>query len=200
MKSKVFSKIFWGSLALFLILAPLLMTQQAAQASSEDAPLFYDELSKLGQWVNLEPYGDVWFPTGVEEGWKPYVNGRWTPSEQGLVFESEEPFAWAAYHYGNWVITDEYGWVWCPGRTWYPNTCTFRTSDKYAGWAPIPPPEVTPATSIYTPGEDAPIAPVPVGPGESAAPPKLPAQAIPNRRPSLLNLPWTTCRLKMCQP
>ena len=83
----------------------------------------------------------------VEESFRPYVDGRWNLTEQGFMFETTEPWAWATYHYGNWMPTEGYGWVWVPGRTWYPSTVEWRTSPEdapvdtsYVGWAPIPPP------------------------------------------------------------
>ena len=106
-------------------------------------------------------------PAEVGEDWRPYTDGRWIPTKQGYVFESQEPWGWATYHYGNWMPTAGYGWVWVPGRTWYPSTVEWRTSRKnvpvnasYVGWAPIPPPDYVPipayAPSTYgTPGADA---------------------------------------------
>jgi hypothetical protein len=130
---------------------------QPAQAGSEDVAMFYDELSQHGQWVDYEKYGPVWTPSQVGENWRPYTDGRWVPSREGYVFETREPWGWATYHYGNWMPTDHYGWVWVPGRTWYPSTVTWRTSPEgaateaaYVGWAPIPPPNYVP-TSAYAP-------------------------------------------------
>jgi hypothetical protein len=150
MKLKHFLTVFLALLAL------LSLNHQPAQATAEDAALFYEELSQYGNWVDYQDYGPVWYPTKVEEGWRPYVNGRFTPSEQGWVFETDEPFGWAVYHYGNWMPSEEYGWLWVPGRTWYPNTVAWRSSDDYIGWACIPPPKYKPATSIYMPGEELP--------------------------------------------
>jgi hypothetical protein len=129
---------------------------QPVLASSEDVALFYEELSQHGQWVEFENYGPVWHPTQVEEDWRPYTNGRWVPTEDGHVFETQEPWGWATYHYGNWMPTEAYGWVWVPGRTWYPNTVTWRTSPEdeavdasYIGWAPIPPANYVPPPGYY---------------------------------------------------
>jgi hypothetical protein len=124
---------------------------QPAQAGTEDTAMFYDDLAQYGEWVDYENYGPVWHPTQVESDWRPYVNGRWTPTEQGQVFETQEPWGWATYHYGNWMPTTSYGWVWVPGRTWYPSTVTWRASpettpvdDSYVAWAPVPPPNYVP--------------------------------------------------------
>jgi hypothetical protein len=129
----------------------------AAGAASEDVAMFYDDLSQYGQWVEVEKYGPVWQPNQVAEDWRPYTNGRWVPTDDGNVFESEEPWGWATYHYGNWMPTEANGWVWVPGRTWYPSTVEWRTSPEsepvdtsYVGWAPTPPPNYEPPPS-YAP-------------------------------------------------
>jgi len=130
-----------------------------AMASSEDVAMFYDDLGQYGQWVDYENYGPVWSPSNVNEDWRPYTDGRWVPTNDGYVFESQEPWGWATYHYGNWMPTPNYGWVWAPGRTWYPSTVEWRTSPEteavdtsYVGWAPIPPPDYVPTQSYAPPG------------------------------------------------
>ncbi|MGQ9689504.1 MAG: DUF6600 domain-containing protein [Desulfobaccales bacterium] len=146
-------------LSLALLLLGAAPATWSAWASMEDAALFYDELSQYGEWVEYGNYGPVWYPTNVKENWRPYLDGRWTPAEEGQVFETQEPWGWATYHYGNWMPTEEYGWVWVPGRTWYPNTVTWRTSTdseapeaSYIGWAPVPPPNYTPPPGYYPEG------------------------------------------------
>jgi hypothetical protein len=147
----------WGfmvvlSLALALVLGAGFTA--AAQAASEDVAMFYDDLSQYGQWADYENYGPVWRPTQVPDDWRPYTDGRWVPTDNGYVFETQEPWGWATYHYGNWMPTEGNGWVWVPGRTWYPSTVDWRTTpetapaeDSYVGWAPIPPPNyVSPPT------------------------------------------------------
>jgi len=156
-------------LAAALVLVPGFTRQ--AQAASEDVAMFYDDLGQLGQWFEYENYGPVWHPGNVDENWRPYTNGRWVPTNDGYVFESEEPWGWATYHYGNWMPTEGYGWVWVPGATWYPSTVEWRTSPEeapvdtsYVGWAPIPPPNYAPPPS-YAPVGYAPGAPMGYGPG-----------------------------------
>jgi hypothetical protein len=144
------------TVTLVFILAGAPLAPKAAQASYEDAAIFYDELAPHGSWVDYEQYGPVWYPSQVEQDWRPYTNGRWTPSEQGYLFETAEPWGWATYHYGNWMPTEHYGWVWVPGRTWYPNTVAWRHSPEntpqdlsYIGWAPIPPPNFAPQPGLF---------------------------------------------------
>jgi hypothetical protein len=129
-----------------------------ARAASEDVAMFYDDLSQYGQWVEYDKYGPVWRPSQVPEDWRPYTNGRWVPTDDGNVFESEEPWGWATYHYGNWMPTEGYGWVWVPGSTWYPATVEWRSSpenapveDSYIGWAPTPPPDYVPPPAYAPP-------------------------------------------------
>jgi hypothetical protein len=129
-----------------------------AQAASEDVAMFYDELSQYGQWADYQNYGPVWRPTQVPQDWRPYTDGRWTPTDNGYVFETQEPWGWATYHYGNWMPTEGYGWVWVPGSTWYPSTVDWRTTpenapeaDSYVGWAPIPPPNYEPPPAYAPP-------------------------------------------------
>jgi len=138
-------------LALTLALALGSGFSQPARAASVDVAMFYDDLAPYGQWVDYQDYGPVWVPSNVGDDWRPYTDGRWVPTSDGYVFESQEPWAWATYHYGNWMPTSGYGWVWSPGRTWYPSTVEWRTTpdnlpadNSYVGWAPIPPPNYTP--------------------------------------------------------
>ena len=119
-----------------------LLPVPAVLADVEDASMFYEELTKFGAWYEDPDYGPAWYPTqdgskAIEANFRPYVDGRWNPTEQGFVFETEEPWGWATYHYGNWALNKEGRWVWVPGRTWYPNTVSFKTSDEYVGWAPV---------------------------------------------------------------
>ncbi|MGA7577720.1 MAG: DUF6600 domain-containing protein [Desulfobaccales bacterium] len=135
--------------AALLLLALLLAPGGPARAASQDLALFYDALTPYGAWVNYRQYGPVWYPTtGATGNWRPYVDGRWLPTAEGWTFETSEPWGWATYHFGNWMPTTEYGWVWVPGSTWYPSTVAWRTSDEYIGWAPIPPPNFAPE-SVY---------------------------------------------------
>ncbi len=149
---------FMVVVTLVAALALLSGFSQPVRADSEDVAMFYDDLSQYGQWVEYEKYGPVWRPSQVQEDWRPYTNGRWVPTNDGNVFESDEPWGWATYHYGNWMPTEGYGWVWVPGRTWYPSTVEWRTSPEtepvetsYIGWAPIPPPDYVPPPSYAPP-------------------------------------------------
>jgi hypothetical protein len=120
--------------------------------AAEEASLFYEELAPHGDWVDYGDYGPVWHPTKVSPNWRPYLDGRWVPTTEGWVFETSEPWGWATYHFGNWMPTEEFGWVWAPGSTWYPATTAWRTAGDFVGWAPIPPPDFTPPPAFAPAG------------------------------------------------
>ena len=131
-----------------------------ATAAGEDVAMFYDELAQYGNWIDYANYGPVWSPSNVSPNWRPYTDGRWVPTSEGWTFETWEPWGWATYHFGNWMPTRDYGWVWSPGSTWYPSTTAWRTSDSYVGWAPIPPPNYVPEPAFYPGGGYVPGTPV----------------------------------------
>ena len=99
-----------------------------------DAPL-----ASLGAWVNVGSYGRCWRPSRVDVGWQPYTDGQWVYTDAGWYWDSDEPFAWACYHYGSWVDDPAYGWVWIPGVEWAPAWVTWRQGPDYIGWAPCGP-------------------------------------------------------------
>ena len=100
---------------------------------------FHERLGAYGRWTAVEGYGKVWVPAGVRAGWRPYSEGRWVLTEYGWTYVSDDPWGWAAYHYGNWVFAGGSGWVWIPGRVWAPAWVTWRYGGGYAAWAPAPP-------------------------------------------------------------
>ena len=105
-----------------------------------DYSTFYDGLSSYGSWFETSDYGYVWQPAVVREvNWRPYCRGRWVCSDRGWTWVSEEPFGWATYHYGRWVIIGGRGWVWVPGSEWAPCWVSWRENDSHIGWAPLPP-------------------------------------------------------------
>jgi hypothetical protein len=100
---------------------------------------FDEPLSPYGQWVVVEGYGRCWRPAQVEANWRPYANGHWELTDAGWYWESDEPWAWATYHYGRWEMTGNYGWVWMPQTEWAPAWVSWREGGGYVGWAPLPP-------------------------------------------------------------
>ena len=114
--------------------------------ASEDSPTasystFYTGLEPHGVWRETSTYGYVFQPSEAERSrtWRPYTNGRWVYTDAGWTWVSEEPFGWATYHYGRWTRLRNVGWVWIPGEEWAPAWVSWRKSNDYVGWAPLPP-------------------------------------------------------------
>jgi hypothetical protein len=101
--------------------------------------VFFDELSPYGQWVTIGSYGEVWCPRDMPAGWQPYLNGKWCFTHYGWTWVSFDPWGGDPYHYGTWVFTDDWGWVWVPGTIWAPAWVTWCDDGTYIGWAPVPP-------------------------------------------------------------
>ncbi|MEY2479614.1 MAG: hypothetical protein QOI04_541 [Verrucomicrobiota bacterium] len=107
---------------------------------SKSYDMFYTRLERYGDWRETSDYGYVWQPREAQSRtWRPYTNGHWVYSDAGWTWVSEEPFGWAAYHYGRWVRLRNIGWIWVPGDEWAPAWVSWRTSNEYVGWAPLPP-------------------------------------------------------------
>lgn len=109
------------------------------QEGSINRAVFYDRLSPYGQWVWLQGQY-VWVPDNVGPAWRPYTVGRWVYTDRyGWMWASNEPFGWATYHYGRWGFSNRVGWFWIPGSRWAPAWVSWRSSDDYLAWAPLPP-------------------------------------------------------------
>src|SRR6185295_18596100 len=100
---------------------------------------FYEPLTPHGEWVVIGSYGRCWRPARVETGWRPYCNGYWQRTDAGWYWVSDEPWAWATYHYGRWDFTDQYGWYWVPQTQWAPAWVSWHSGGGYVGWAPLLP-------------------------------------------------------------
>ena len=134
MKRTAVATILLGALGM-VIPAP----QARAQVNvSVSIGAFYDELSPYGEWVDCT-YGECWVPRGVGAGWQPYTNGQWIYTRYGWTWVSNDPWGANPYHYGTWAFVPRYGWVWVPGTVWAPAWVTWSYSDRYVGWAPMPP-------------------------------------------------------------
>ncbi len=110
----------------------------------EDAayPAFYDALAPYGTWVDVGGYGRCWQPTMVvvNAGWQPYFDGgRWVYTDCGWYWMSDYSWGWAPFHYGRWFRHNYLGWCWMPDRVWGPSWVSWRHTDGYCGWAPLPP-------------------------------------------------------------
>lgn len=100
---------------------------------------FVAVLAEHGAWSDHARYGQVWRPTKPGEGWSPYLRGRWAHSAAGWYWVGDEPWAWATYHYGRWLLDATAGWTWVPGRRWAPAWVTWREGNGLVGWAPLQP-------------------------------------------------------------
>ncbi|HEY0549524.1 MAG TPA: DUF6600 domain-containing protein [Verrucomicrobiae bacterium] len=122
--------------------APTVATAVAPPPTSTEVSYFYDSLSPYGSWIYLSGYGWCWQPTVAVSvsSWRPYSDrGRWYWSDAGWYWNSDYSWGWAAFHYGRWYHHGGCGWVWTPGVTWAPSWVSWRYSDGYCGWAPLPP-------------------------------------------------------------
>jgi hypothetical protein len=103
---------------------------------------FYQTLSPYGSWIEVPASGWCWRPTVavVDTNWRPYCDrGRWLWTDCGWYWQSDYAWGWAPFHYGRWQRSPAYGWVWSPDTAWAPAWVTWRYSDAYCGWAPLPP-------------------------------------------------------------
>lgn len=96
-------------------------------------------LAAHGSWAEIRTYGRCWRPAGVAVSWRPYCDGRWVWTDCGWYWESDEPWAWACYHYGRWVHDWQLGWFWVPDVEWAPAWVYWRVGGGFIGWAPCPP-------------------------------------------------------------
>jgi len=115
-----------------------------------DYSVFYNRLSSHGRWFESPQYGYIWQPSLARSAndWRPYTHGSWAYSDLGWTWVSTEPFGWATYHYGRWVLLRNVGWCWVPGNEWAPAWVCWKSSGNYVGWAPLPP------ESLYWRGND----------------------------------------------
>jgi len=113
---------------------PAVVVQQAQD--------FYAPLAPYGTWVDMPDYGRVWQPsvTLIDTAWRPYCQGgHWISTDCGWYWQADYTWGWAPFHYGRWCYINRYRWVWLPDTVWAPAWVSWRRSDSYCGWAPLPP-------------------------------------------------------------
>jgi hypothetical protein len=117
------------------------MPVQATQASiNVDVGFFHDRLAPYGDWREHVRWGWVWCPRNVPVDWRPYTLGHWVyTGDFGWVWDSDEDWGWACFHYGRWDWDDDFGWFWVPGSHWGPAWVAWRTGPDFIGWCPLPP-------------------------------------------------------------
>jgi hypothetical protein len=116
--------------------------QPVEQPAEVSVNYFYDNLAPYGTWVDVDGYGRCWRPSVVvyNPGWQPYCDhGHWVYTDCGWYWFSDYSWGWAPFHYGRWFQHSRWGWCWTPDTVWGPSWVTWRYSDDYCGWAPLPP-------------------------------------------------------------
>jgi hypothetical protein len=103
---------------------------------------FYEPLTAYGRWEVVGSYGRCWIPGRVEADWRPYSEGYWQRTDAGWYWVSQEPWAWATYHYGRWDLSPRFGWYWVPQTQWAPAWVSWHSGGGYIGWAPLYPSNV----------------------------------------------------------
>jgi len=114
----------------------------AAEPAYVSNEYFDDTLAPYGSWVYVSGYGRCWRPTVVigDPGWRPYCNrGRWVYSDCGWYWLSDYSWGATTFHYGRWFNHNRWGWCWWPDNVWAPSWVSWRYSNEYCGWAPLPP-------------------------------------------------------------
>jgi hypothetical protein len=118
------------------------LEQPVEQPAEVTVNYFYDTLAPYGSWVDVDDYGWCWRPSVVvyNPGWQPYCDhGHWVYTDCGWYWFSDYSWGWAPFHYGRWFQHSRWGWCWTPDTVWGPSWVTWRYSDDYCGWAPLPP-------------------------------------------------------------
>jgi hypothetical protein len=116
--------------------------QPVEQPAEVTVNYFYQTLTPYGSWVDADGYGRCWRPSVVvyNPGWQPYCDhGRWVYTDCGWYWSSDYSWGWAPFHYGRWFQHSRWGWCWTPDTVWGPSWVTWRYSNDYCGWAPLPP-------------------------------------------------------------
>ena len=116
--------------------------QPVEQPAEVTVNYFYDNLAPYGAWINVDGYGRCWRPSVAisNPGWQPYCDlGHWVYTDCGWYWFSDYSWGWAPFHYGRWFRHSHWGWCWAPDTVWGPSWVTWRYSDDYCGWAPLPP-------------------------------------------------------------
>ena len=117
----------------------LAINESVASNVSWSISVFEGPLRQHGRWIERTGYGRCWYPAYVASDWRPYDDGYWVWTDYGWYWVSEEPWAWATYHYGRWINDSYYGWVWVPDTEWGPSWVCWREGGGYVGWAPLSP-------------------------------------------------------------
>ena len=99
---------------------------------------FEYELAAYGEWIQIQPFGYVWVPGGIDPYWRPYWHGRWLwLPMSGWTWLPYEPWGWVTFHFGRWHWSAALGWYWIPTSVWGPAWVHWHWGYDYVGWAPL---------------------------------------------------------------
>ena len=117
-------------------------------------------LEENGQWERVHyegAYRDMWRPTRIDPGWRPFTAGRWTVYYGDNCWIPDESFGYVTHHYGSWVYVESFhNWYWMPpvarfvaseprvsmSFAWFPGRVGWLHSGPSIGWVPLTPGEV----------------------------------------------------------
>jgi len=112
-------------------------------------------LEENGRWERIYyegAYRDMWRPTRIERGWRPFTAGRWTVYYGDNCWVPDEPFGYVTHHYGSWIYVETHrAWFWLPpvarfvadtprffiGFGWHPGRVGWIHSGPSIGWVPL---------------------------------------------------------------
>ncbi len=116
-------------------------------------------LEENGQWERVHyegAYRDMWRPTRIDPGWRPFTAGRWTVYYGDNCWIPDESFGYVTHHYGSWVYVESYhNWYWMPpvarfvdsapgismSFAWFPGRVGWLHRGSSIGWVPLAPDE-----------------------------------------------------------
>ncbi len=124
------------------------------ESHAQGTPAFHEALDPYGEWITHAELGELFCP--ADPNYQPYYAGTWQEKHGVYEWVSEEPIAWAVYHYGRWAnlggseiqvqVRTESGqaissWCWQPGNEWAASWVEFRVDERFdvVGWAPMAP-------------------------------------------------------------
>jgi hypothetical protein len=127
-------------LSVVLLAAPPAFAEPSAPAPQSVGADARAVLAQYGRFVQHERYGEVWLPTVTPAGWHPYPACHWVHTQRlGWYFDDKSAWGRIVHHYGRWTNDARLGWMWVPGAEFSPGWVVWRSSDKWIGWAPMPP-------------------------------------------------------------
>ncbi|HBG19233.1 MAG TPA: hypothetical protein DDY32_08145, partial [Desulfobulbaceae bacterium] len=112
-------------------------------------------LEENGRWERIYyegAYRDMWRPTRIERGWRPFTAGRWTVYYGDNCWVPDEPFGYVTHHYGSWIYVETHrAWFWLPPVArfvadtprffisfgWHPGRVGWIHSGPSIGWVPL---------------------------------------------------------------